>query len=122
MAQSASLNGIIGTAERQETRVYGINWYYLYFQYYRTGDLGQYAIGNTFLNMLTCDVVDKLNSLLIFLYQRSNTTVPKPDKKISDKNLTIITTHINADFDALASMLAAQKLYPEALVVFPGSQ
>lgn len=36
--------------------------------------------------------------------------------------LTIITTHLNADFDALASMLAAQKLYPEALVVFPGSQ
>jgi tRNA nucleotidyltransferase (CCA-adding enzyme) len=38
------------------------------------------------------------------------------------KNLTIITSHINADFDALASMLAAQKLYPDALVVFPGSQ
>jgi tRNA nucleotidyltransferase (CCA-adding enzyme) len=36
--------------------------------------------------------------------------------------LTVITTHVNADFDALASMLAAQKLYPEALVVFPGSQ
>ena len=36
--------------------------------------------------------------------------------------LTIITTHLNADFDALASMLAAQKLYPDALVVFPGSQ
>ena len=35
---------------------------------------------------------------------------------------TIITTHMNADFDALASMLAAQKLYPEAQVVFPGSQ
>jgi len=42
---------------------------------------------------------------------------------MSDRNaLTVITTHINADFDALASMLAAQKLYPEALVVFPGSQ
>lgn len=36
--------------------------------------------------------------------------------------LTVITTHINADFDAMASMLAAQKLYPGALVVFPGSQ
>ena len=36
--------------------------------------------------------------------------------------VTVITTHINADFDALASMLAAQKLYPGALVVFPGSQ
>lgn len=40
----------------------------------------------------------------------------------SKKDLTVITTHINADFDALASMLAAQKLYPDALVVFPGSQ
>lgn len=35
---------------------------------------------------------------------------------------TIITTHVNADFDALASLLAAQKLYPGAMVVFPGSQ
>jgi tRNA nucleotidyltransferase (CCA-adding enzyme) len=47
--------------------------------------------------------------------------MPK-SKKHEHKNLTIITTHVNADFDALASMLAAQKLYPEALVVFPGSQ
>jgi tRNA nucleotidyltransferase (CCA-adding enzyme) len=42
--------------------------------------------------------------------------------KHGHKSLTVITTHVNADFDALASMLAAQKLYPEALVVFPGSQ
>jgi tRNA nucleotidyltransferase (CCA-adding enzyme) len=34
---------------------------------------------------------------------------------------TVITTHTNADFDALASLLAAQKLYPDGLVVFPGS-
>ena len=33
----------------------------------------------------------------------------------------VITTHINADFDALSSMLAASKLYPEATLVFPGS-
>ncbi len=38
------------------------------------------------------------------------------------RSLTIITSHVNADFDAMASMLAAQKLYPDALVVFPGSQ
>ena len=45
------------------------------------------------------------------------------DNNSTDKNdLTVITTHINADFDALASMLAAQKLYPDARVVFPGSQ
>ena len=38
------------------------------------------------------------------------------------QGLTVITTHVNADFDAFASMLAAKKLYPDALVVFPGSQ
>jgi tRNA nucleotidyltransferase (CCA-adding enzyme) len=40
----------------------------------------------------------------------------------NNNGLTVITAHVNADFDALASMLAAQKLYPGALVVFPGSQ
>lgn len=36
--------------------------------------------------------------------------------------MEVIITHINADFDALASMLAAKKLYPDAKMVFPGSQ
>ena len=36
--------------------------------------------------------------------------------------MDVITTHINADFDSMASMLAAKKLYPEAVLVFPGSQ
>ncbi len=36
--------------------------------------------------------------------------------------MEVITSHTNADFDALASMLAAKKLYPEAKLVFPGSQ
>ncbi len=36
--------------------------------------------------------------------------------------MDVITTHTNADFDSLASMLAAKKLYPEALIAFPGSQ
>lgn len=36
--------------------------------------------------------------------------------------MQVITTHINADFDALASMVSAKKLYPEAKIVFPGSQ
>ncbi|NVM23132.1 MAG: CBS domain-containing protein [Desulfobacterales bacterium] len=40
----------------------------------------------------------------------------------TSQGLTVITTHVNADFDAFASMLAAKKLYPDALVVFPGSQ
>lgn len=39
-----------------------------------------------------------------------------------NKGITIITTHMNADFDAIASMLAAQKLYADSLVIFPGSQ
>ncbi len=34
----------------------------------------------------------------------------------------IIVTHLNADFDALASMIAAKKLYPGAALVFPGAQ
>jgi|UniRef100_A0A7V6DQD9 tRNA nucleotidyltransferase (CCA-adding enzyme) len=38
------------------------------------------------------------------------------------RTLEVITTHLNADFDALASMVAAKKLYPEALLVFPGAQ
>jgi tRNA nucleotidyltransferase (CCA-adding enzyme) len=36
--------------------------------------------------------------------------------------MEVITSHVNADFDAFASMVAAKKLYPEAVVVFPGSQ
>ncbi len=36
--------------------------------------------------------------------------------------MDVITTHLNADFDCLASMVAAKKLYPEAKIVFPGSQ
>ncbi|MFH0812919.1 MAG: CBS domain-containing protein [Pseudomonadota bacterium] len=36
--------------------------------------------------------------------------------------MDVITTHINADFDSVASMLAAKKLYPHAKLAFPGSQ
>jgi len=36
--------------------------------------------------------------------------------------MEIITTHVNADFDALASMIAAKKLYPDAVLAFSGSQ
>ncbi|HXY61379.1 MAG TPA: CBS domain-containing protein [Nitrospirota bacterium] len=36
--------------------------------------------------------------------------------------MEVITSHTNADFDALASMVAAKKLYPHAKLVFPGSQ
>jgi len=37
-----------------------------------------------------------------------------------NKKLTVITTHFNADYDAIASLLAAQKLYPGACLVLPG--
>jgi len=40
----------------------------------------------------------------------------------TDEGIEVITTHLNTDFDGLASMLAAKKLYPEAWLVFPGSQ
>lgn len=52
----------------------------------------------------------------------------RAEKKGRDDSLAkepqeeIITTHVNADFDALASMIAAKKLYPDAKLVFPGSQ
>jgi len=36
--------------------------------------------------------------------------------------MRLITTHLNADFDGLASMVAARKLYPGAILAFPGSQ
>ncbi|MBN2705535.1 MAG: polya polymerase, partial [Deltaproteobacteria bacterium] len=35
--------------------------------------------------------------------------------------ITVITSHINTDFDGLAAMLAARRLYPGALMVLPGS-
>jgi len=41
---------------------------------------------------------------------------------VNGVNTEVITTHINADFDALSSMVAAKKLYPDAVMVFPGSQ
>ena len=36
--------------------------------------------------------------------------------------MDIITSHLNADFDSLASMIAAKKLYSDASIVFSGSQ
>ena len=34
-------------------------------------------------------------------------------------DMDVITTHLNADFDGLASMVAGRKLYPDALLVLP---
>jgi tRNA nucleotidyltransferase (CCA-adding enzyme) len=36
--------------------------------------------------------------------------------------MDVITTHVNADFDCLGAMVAAHRLYPNALMVFSGSQ
>ncbi|NLW66926.1 MAG: CBS domain-containing protein [Bacteriovoracaceae bacterium] len=36
--------------------------------------------------------------------------------------MEVITSHIQADFDAFASMVAARLLYPDAVLVFPGAQ
>jgi tRNA nucleotidyltransferase (CCA-adding enzyme) len=36
--------------------------------------------------------------------------------------MDVITTHVNADFDCLGAMVAAKRLYPEAMMVFSGSQ
>ncbi len=36
--------------------------------------------------------------------------------------MDVIATHINADFDCLGSMIAAKRLYPDAVLVFPGGQ
>ncbi len=51
-----------------------------------------------------------------------HSTPREPGPRKTDPHEEVITTHLNADFDALASMLAASKLYPDATLVFPGSQ
>lgn len=37
------------------------------------------------------------------------------------RNKTVVTTHTNADMDSLASMILAEKLYPNALLCFSGA-
>ncbi|HEY5674583.1 MAG TPA: CBS domain-containing protein [Malonomonas sp.] len=36
--------------------------------------------------------------------------------------MEVIATHVNADFDCLGAMIAAKRLYPQAVLVFPGGQ
>ncbi len=36
--------------------------------------------------------------------------------------MDVIATHVNADFDCLGAMIAAKRLYPDAVLVFPGGQ
>ena len=35
---------------------------------------------------------------------------------------TLITCHVNADFDAFASLIGAANLYPDSILLFPGTQ
>ena len=51
-----------------------------------------------------------------------NINYPTDIKPLENGRIEVITTHLNADFDAMASMIAASKLYPGAVMVFPGSQ
>ncbi len=57
-------------------------------------------------------------------FMQEKETIESQQDGAGRKNLheEVITTHINADFDALSSMIAAKKLYPNATLVFPGSQ
>jgi len=36
--------------------------------------------------------------------------------------MDVITTHVNADFDCLGAMIAARRLYPDAVMIFAGAQ
>jgi tRNA nucleotidyltransferase (CCA-adding enzyme) len=48
---------------------------------------------------------------------------PRAGRELEEqRSMEVITTHLNADFDAMASMVAAKKFYPDAVLVFPGSQ
>ncbi len=51
-----------------------------------------------------------------------NQTTRASHNGTSNQGFTLITTHLNADFDALASAFAATKLYPNSKIVLPGSQ
>ena len=48
--------------------------------------------------------------------------IVNPSDHQETTGIEVITTHLNTDFDGLASMMAAKKLYPNAWLVFPGSQ
>lgn len=48
--------------------------------------------------------------------------MPKTPKALKISAPIVITSHANADFDALASMVAASKIYPGSVLIFPGSQ
>lgn len=52
----------------------------------------------------------------------STGSAPNASNDSSQEPLTLVTCHMNADFDAFASLVASQFLYPGAVLLFPGSQ
>src|SRR6266702_1938797 len=53
---------------------------------------------------------------------KSDIFIGKESAVFGDLVMDVITTHVNADFDCLGAMVAAKKLYPDALLVFSGAQ
>ncbi len=52
----------------------------------------------------------------------SCTFTPRILNSTQEQSDTLITCHSNADFDAFASIIAAQLIYPGAMLLFPGTQ
>ena len=71
---------------------------------------------------MTNDPFQMTNSYDIMIFMAGTKKGNKQKKDPEQSYDEVITTHLNADFDALASMIAAKKLYPRATLVFPGSQ
>ena len=47
---------------------------------------------------------------------------PFPGEGLQSRSMELISTHIGADFDAFAAMVAAARLHPGAKMFFPGSR
>ncbi len=60
------------------------------------------------------------NQLKVF--KNLDPSTPRNLDSLDPLYMEVITTHMNADFDSLASMVAAKKFYPDAVMVFSGSQ
>ena len=56
------------------------------------------------------------------IHQNLKILTPQTLESYNPLNMEVITTHLNADFDGLASMVAAKKFYPDAVMAFAGSQ
>jgi len=71
--------------------------------------------------VLTLAAGGAVAGLILFMARRAS---PEPIasclRPCYNAGVEVITTHLNADFDGLASMVAARKLYPGALLVLPG--